>query len=58
MFGSDWPVCLLAAPYPDVVQTAGTLTTARTLTEHNAILQHHRHLHRQPLAHFNPERKH
>lgn len=37
MFGSDWPVCLLAAPYPDVVQTAETLTTALTPTEHNAI---------------------
>ncbi|MDQ0792468.1 amidohydrolase [Streptomyces sp. B1I3] len=26
MFGSDWPVCLLAAPYADVVGAARTLT--------------------------------
>ncbi len=27
MFGSDWPVCLLAATYPEVVQAAETMTT-------------------------------
>jgi L-fuconolactonase len=26
MFGSDWPVCLMAASYEKVVQTARSLT--------------------------------
>jgi L-fuconolactonase len=33
MFGSDWPVCLLAASYPQVVETAETLTNSLTPTE-------------------------
>lgn len=37
MFGSDWPVCLLAASYPDVVQTAETLTTTLTPTDREAV---------------------
>ncbi len=37
MFGSDWPVCLLAADYPTVVATAETLTTHLTPTERQAI---------------------
>jgi len=37
MFGSDWPVCLLAAAYPDVVGTARTLTAALTEAERSAV---------------------
>jgi L-fuconolactonase len=37
MFGSDWPVCLLAATYSQVVETAETLTTQLTPTESQAI---------------------
>ena len=37
MFGSDWPVCLLAASYADVVETAETLTAALTPTEREAV---------------------
>jgi len=37
MFGSDWPVCLLAATYAEVVQAAETLTADLTPTEQNAI---------------------
>ncbi|TCO24525.1 L-fuconolactonase [Kribbella steppae] len=37
MFGSDWPVCLLAATYPDVVQTAETLTATLTPTDREAV---------------------
>jgi len=37
MFGSDWPVCLLAASYADVVQTAETLTSTLTPTERDAV---------------------
>ncbi|NUR94154.1 MAG: amidohydrolase family protein [Kribbellaceae bacterium] len=37
MFGSDWPVCLLAATYAEVVETARTLTAALTPTEQEAI---------------------
>lgn len=33
MFGSDWPVCLLAADYGRVVSTAETLTAALSGTE-------------------------
>jgi L-fuconolactonase len=32
MFGSDWPVCLLAASYAEVVDVAET-AHVRTLTE-------------------------
>lgn len=37
MFGSDWPVCLLAATYTEVVQTAETLTSALTPAEQQAV---------------------
>ncbi|HEY3559391.1 MAG TPA: amidohydrolase family protein [Kribbella sp.] len=37
MFGSDWPVCLLAASYAQVVETAQTLTTNLTSAERKAI---------------------
>jgi L-fucono-1,5-lactonase len=37
MFGSDWPVCLLAASYADVVETAETLTAGLTPTERESI---------------------
>lgn len=33
MFGSDWPVCLLAAPYADVLQAADELTSVLSETE-------------------------
>ncbi|MFI1869548.1 amidohydrolase family protein [Streptomyces jumonjinensis] len=33
MYGSDWPVCLLAAEYPEVMATARTLTDALTEAE-------------------------
>ncbi|WP_329482928.1 amidohydrolase family protein [Kribbella sp. NBC_01484] len=37
MFGSDWPVCLLAASYAEVVETAETLTASLTPTEREAV---------------------
>ncbi|MFI5691277.1 amidohydrolase family protein [Kribbella sp. NPDC051586] len=37
MFGSDWPVCLLAASYDQVVETAATLTSNLTPDERSAI---------------------
>jgi L-fuconolactonase len=37
MFGSDWPVCLLAATYPQVLETAETLTASLTPTEREAV---------------------
>ncbi|MFG1925986.1 amidohydrolase family protein [Cryptosporangium sp. NPDC048952] len=37
MFGSDWPVCLLAAPYADVTQAAETLTSDLSSTERAQI---------------------
>jgi len=37
MFGSDWPVCLLAASYPDVVAAAEALTSQLTSTEREAV---------------------
>ncbi|MFD7153072.1 amidohydrolase family protein [Kribbella sp. NPDC059898] len=37
MFGSDWPVCLLAASYAEVVSTAETLTAALSATEREDI---------------------
>ena len=37
MFGSDWPVCLLAATYAEVVETAESLTAALTPAERDAI---------------------
>jgi L-fuconolactonase len=37
MFGSDWPVCLLAAGYDEVVSTAHTLMAALTADEQAAV---------------------
>jgi L-fuconolactonase len=37
MFGSDWPVCLLAATYAQVVETAETLTATLTPTERASV---------------------
>ncbi|MGW6280537.1 amidohydrolase family protein [Kribbella sp. NPDC055071] len=37
MFGSDWPVCLLAATYPQVHELTETLTTHLTPTEQTQI---------------------
>ena len=38
LFGSDWPVCLLAASYDVVLATARTLIAALTSNEQAAIL--------------------
>ncbi len=37
IFGSDWPVCLLAAPYPRVVATARQLTAGLSASEQAAV---------------------
>jgi L-fuconolactonase len=37
MFGSDWPVCLLAASYAEVLMTTELLTTALSTTECAAV---------------------
>jgi L-fuconolactonase len=37
MFGSDWPVCLLAASYPQVVDTADALTRGLDGRESGAV---------------------
>jgi len=37
MFGSDWPVCLLAAPYPRVVEAARALTSALSDSEQESV---------------------
>jgi L-fuconolactonase len=37
MFGSDWPVCLLAASYGEVVQAAEALTASLSTPEQEAI---------------------
>ena len=37
LFGSDWPVCLLAASYADVVRTARELTARLGSSERAAI---------------------
>lgn len=37
MFGSDWPVCRLAATYAEVVATARELTAALHLTERREV---------------------
>jgi L-fuconolactonase len=39
MFGSDWPVCTLAAPYPHVVATAQELTAALSDSERAQIFE-------------------
>jgi L-fuconolactonase len=37
MFGSDWPVCLLAADYPTVVETLQQLTVELSIPERAAL---------------------
>lgn len=37
MFGSDWPVCTLAASYPDVLAAARDLTAGLTPAEREAV---------------------
>ena len=37
MFGSDWPVCLLAASYAEVVEAAEALTAGLTAAERAAV---------------------
>jgi len=37
IFGSDWPVCLLAAPYDVVLATARSLTTGLSEAERSAL---------------------
>jgi L-fuconolactonase len=37
MFGSDWPVCLLAAPYAEVIATARALLEGLSSTEQAAV---------------------
>ena len=37
MFGSDWPVCLLAASYAEVVEAAEALTASLTPAERHQI---------------------
>jgi L-fuconolactonase len=40
MFGSDWPVCLVAAPYAKVVETARQLVRGVTAAQEEAIFGH------------------
>lgn len=37
MFGSDWPVCLLAADYPEVVQVVASYASSLTPEEQRAL---------------------
>jgi L-fuconolactonase len=37
MFGSDWPVCRLAATYAEVVETARELTTGLDPAERHEV---------------------
>ncbi|MFF0339368.1 amidohydrolase family protein [Kribbella sp. NPDC004875] len=37
MFGSDWPVCLLAATYAEVAETADSLTSKLTPAERESV---------------------
>lgn len=39
MFGSDWPVCTLAAAYADVLATAGRLTAGLGESERTAVFE-------------------
>ncbi|MFD4956474.1 amidohydrolase family protein [Streptomyces sp. NPDC058451] len=39
MYGSDWPVCTLAAPYEEVLTTAQDLTSALTEHERTAVFE-------------------
>ena len=38
LFGSDWPVSLLAAPYQRVVETARTLIAGLSAAEQGAVM--------------------
>ena len=38
LFGSDWPVCLLAAPYPRVIEAARALIADLTPDERAAVM--------------------
>ncbi len=38
LFGSDWPVCLLAATYPEVVEAALTTMSGFDVTEQAAVM--------------------
>ena len=38
LFGSDWPVCLVAADYPTVVATAGALVAELSPSERAAVM--------------------
>ena len=47
MFGSDWPVCLLAATYAEVVEAAVALTRQLSIDERRAVLaENARHTYR------------
>jgi L-fuconolactonase len=37
MFGSDWPVCLLAATYDEVVEAARAATAGLSGDEHDQV---------------------
>ena len=37
MWGSDWPVCLLAAPYDDVLATAESFVAAMSAPEQDQV---------------------
>jgi L-fuconolactonase len=37
MYGSDWPVCLLAAGYPEVFELAGELTAGLSAAERDEV---------------------
>jgi L-fucono-1,5-lactonase len=37
MFGSDWPVCLLAGSYPDVLDATRTVLAELSAAEHSAV---------------------
>ncbi|MBZ9644253.1 amidohydrolase [Streptomyces sp. PSKA30] len=39
MFGSDWPVCTLAATYGEVIHTAGELTAVLSESERTEVFQ-------------------
>ncbi|MGW2699971.1 amidohydrolase family protein [Streptomyces sp. NPDC001340] len=39
MFGSDWPVCTLAATYAQVIDTAGELTSGLSAAERTALYE-------------------
>ncbi|MFF4037533.1 amidohydrolase family protein [Streptomyces sp. NPDC001816] len=39
MFGSDWPVCTLAATYAQVIDTAGELTSGLSAAERTALCE-------------------